>query len=426
MQASPQAHGAAHGDVEVGVFAARELGCRVDRGARLVDDGVAELRRLLGDELRDDLLGLAARGAVSDDDGVDAVLAHQAGKLALGSHDVVAGLGGIDHAVVEELAVLIDDGDLAAGPVPRVEREDPRAPHGPRGKQALEVLRKDVDGVGLRACGEVGAGLALERGGHEAPVAVRDGGVEHRGKDALSARPTAPEPLHRRGAVDVHAHAELALALAAVDGEDAVVGDLAQGLREAVVRLVGGLLGGIGRLYDDVGGVSGKRAQLGDVLGVLGHGLGHDVRSAGEGLLGRVEAGLLVDVGGRRVERRALGGRLHDDHIRQRLEPGLARLLGAGEPLLSEGLVQVEHALQGRGLCDLGPELVGELALCVDEGDDVLLALLEVSQVGKALLEGAERHVVHAARRLLAVARDEGDGAPLVDELDRRLDVGLL
>ena len=55
-----------------------------------------------------------------------------------------------------------------------------------------------------------------------------------------------------------------------------------------------------------------------------------------------------------------------------------------------------------------------------------MLALLEVAQVGKTFLKGAERDVVHAARRLFAVARDEGDGVPLVYELDRRLDVGLL
>ena len=132
-----------------------------------------------------------------------------------------------------------------------------------------------------------------------------------------------------------------------------MVGDLAQGLREAVVRLVGGLLGHVGRLDDDIGGISGERAQLGDVLRVLGHGLGHDVRCTGKGLLGRLEAGLLVDIGRRSVERRPLGGRLHDDHVRQRLEPGLTRLLGAGEALLAERLVQVEHALQRLRLRDL-------------------------------------------------------------------------
>ena len=81
----------------------------------------------------------------------------------------------------------------------------------------------------------------------------------------------------------------------------------AQRLVKVVVGLVGGLLRGVGGLDDDVGGVLRKGAQVGDVLGVLGHRLGHDVGGAGERLLGRVEAGLPVDVFRGGVECAALG-----------------------------------------------------------------------------------------------------------------------
>ena len=117
LQAAAQAHGAAYGDVQVGIFLAGKLGSGVHRCAGLVDDGVSQSRCLLGDKLRDDFLGLAAGGAVADDDGVDAVLLDEAGELALGAGDVVARLGGVDHAVVEQLAGLVHDGDLAAGAV---------------------------------------------------------------------------------------------------------------------------------------------------------------------------------------------------------------------------------------------------------------------------------------------------------------------
>ena len=101
LQAAAQAHGATNGDVQVGVFLTGELGGGVHRRAGLIDDGVAKAGRLLGNELRDDFLGLAAGGAVADDDGVDAILLDEAGELALGAGDVVARLGGVDHAVVE-------------------------------------------------------------------------------------------------------------------------------------------------------------------------------------------------------------------------------------------------------------------------------------------------------------------------------------
>ena len=330
--------------------------------------------------------------------------------------------------MVEELARLVEHRDLAARAVARVERDDARAAHRAGGEQPLEVLGKDLDGIHLRADSKAGAQLALKRGCHEALVAVGDGSVEDRGEGSLAARPAAPEARHGRLHVHPHAHAELLLPLAAVDGQDAVVGNLARRLGEVVVGLVGGLLARVHRNGDDVGRALGEGSQVGHVLRVLRHRLGHDVGRPGERLLRRVEPGLggLGRHKGRgRLERAALLGRdLHDDHVGERLQPRLAGLLGAGHALLAVGLVEVLDALELGGRANLRLELGGELALGVDENDDILLALLEVAQVGKAVVERAQGDVVHAARRLLAVARDEGDGVPLVDEVDGGLDRG--
>ena len=262
-------------------------------------------------------------------------------------------------------------------------------------------------------------------GGHEALVAVRDRRVQDGREDALAARPAASQARHGGIRVDAHANAQLLLALAAVDRQHAVVGDLVRGLGEVVVGLVGALLVGVHGNGDDVGRVLGEGAQVGDVLGVLGHRLCHDVGCAGKRLLGRVEPGLrrLGRHEGRRgVERRSLGRDLHEDHVGERLEPRLARLLRARHALLAIGLVEVLDALHDRGGANLLLELGRELALRLDEQQDVRLALLEVAQVGEALVERAQGDVVHATRGLLAVARDEGDGVALVDELDGRLD----
>ena len=167
-----------------------------------------------------------------------------------------------------------------------------------------------------------------------------------------------------------------------------------------------------------------KGAQVGDVLRVLGHRLGHDVGGAGKRLLRCVEAGLLVDVFRGGVERAALGRGLHDDHVGKRLQTCLAGLLRAGHALFAVGLIEVLDTLELCGLADLLLELGRELALCVDEQDDVLFALLKIAQVGQALVECAQGDVVHAAGGFLAVARDKGDGVALVDELDGRLDIG--
>ena len=233
----------------------------------------------------------------------------------------------------------------------------------------------------MGANGEFGASLALQRGGHEALVTVGDGGIEDGREDALAAGPTAAEARRGGGAVDVHAHAELALALTAVDSQHAVVGYTAQRLVIAVVRLVGSLFGGVGGLDDDVGGVLRKGAQVGDVLRIFGHRLGHDVGGAGERLLGRVKAGLLVDVCRGGVERAALGRGLHDNHVGERLQACLAGLLRAGHALFAVGLVEVLDTLELRGLANLLLELGREFALGIDEQYDVLFALLKIAQV---------------------------------------------
>ena len=204
-----------------------------------------------------------------------------------------------------------------------------------------------------------------------------------------------------------------------------MVGNLGRGLGEVVVGLIGGLLVRVHRHGDNVRRSLRKGAQVGHVLRVLGHDLGHYVRSARKRLLRRVKAslgGLRRHKARRLVKDGALGGHLHENHVGKRLQARLARFLGSRHALLAVGLVEVLHALELRGGADLCLELRRELALGLDEEKDVLLALLKVAQVGEALVKGAQGDVVHAACGLLAVARDEGDGVALVDELDGCLD----
>ena len=150
-------------------------------------------------------------------------------------------------------------------------------------------------------------------------------------------------------------------------------------------------------------------AQVRRVLRVFGHQLGHDVAGAGEGRLGRGKAALGIDVACRRRERVLPLRRLHENEVGEGLQAGVARLGGTGGALFTERLVEVLHTLQRRRLFDARPQLIGELALAVDHRDDVGLALLEVAQVGQAVVKRTQRDVIHTARGLLAVAGDEGD-----------------
>ena len=308
---------------------------------------------------------------------------HVLGQLVLRLAHLAARRGGVDGGEVEQLAVLVEHRHLAAGAVARVDGDDARAAHGALRKQALGVLGEHLDGVGLRALGEEAAHLAVERGGHEALVAVGRGLAQHGGEGACRVPDHAALELFD-GGVCVHAHlrAQLALLLAAVHGEHAVVGDARERLREVVVRLVDGLLLRVDRFHGQRAGALGEAAQGLGVLGVVGDDLGHDVLGALQRRLGRGEAGLGVHEPGREVERRFVGAALRQDEQRKGLQPRVARLRRAGGALLLVRLVQVLHALHDRGVLDLRAQLGRELALLVDGAQHLVLAGLEVAQIG--------------------------------------------
>ena len=164
-------------------------------------------------------------------------------------------------------------------------------------------------------------------------------------------------------------------------------------------------------------------AQRRDVLRVVGERFRHDVAGACEHGLGRVVGAARLRIARRQRARVAVGRRLCDHEQRERFEPGVARLRGAGGALLPVRFVQVLHALHDGGFLDLRAQGVRELALLVDGAQHVGLARLERAQVGQPLVQVAQRHVVEAARGLLAVACDEGDRVPLVHQRDDVLDV---
>jgi hypothetical protein len=70
------------------------------------------------------------------------------------------------------------------------------------------------------------------------------------------------------------------------------------------------------------------------------------------------------------------------------------------------------------GAVDLRPQLVGELALLLDRGEDGGPPLFELAQVAQALVQRAQLRVVERAGDLLAVPGDKRDGRPAIEQLD--------
>ena len=154
--------------------------------------GSAELDSL-GDDLGDQLLGLAAGGAVADGDDADLVLADQVLEEDLGLRPAVLGRVRVDHALVEQVAAAVEHRHLAAGPEPGVDRQHDLLGDRRLKQQAAQVLGEDLDGVLLGHLGQVAADLALHAGQDQAVEGVDRGGAEELGLGMALERKLAEE-----------------------------------------------------------------------------------------------------------------------------------------------------------------------------------------------------------------------------------------
>src|SRR5207253_2278688 len=85
---------------------------------------------------------------------------------------------GVNHAVTEQVAMLIEGGDFAAGAETRVDRQDAPAAERRLQEQAAQVAGKDTDGVFLGLVGQLPADLAFETGQEQAGEGVVEDLIE--------------------------------------------------------------------------------------------------------------------------------------------------------------------------------------------------------------------------------------------------------
>ena len=227
--------------------------------------------------------------------------------------------------------------------------------------------------------------------------------------------------------VDREAHLELALALAAVDGEDAVGLERGQGLRVVPIHLVGRL-----RLLGFVAQALDLQLAAGDVealdrgppvrilrepLGQYVHRSLHRVPRGRNGQLGRPGIGR-VDEARRGLVHGGFVGAFHD--LGQGTESPLEGQHAPRLLLLLEGSPDILDLRERRRLAEVRVQRLVELAQGVYPANDLETALLE----GLARLEfmGGVSHLdlVQAPGALLSVTADERDRATLADEGDDR------
>ena len=160
-----------------------------------------------------------------------------------------------------------------------------------------------------------------------------------------------------------------------------------------------------------------RRSSLANI-GVLADGFGNDVARAFQGLFHTGNAFFGIDESGGKCFERDTGGLLIPKIVGQRLEAFFAGDRGLGAALGLVGKVEIFQFALVECLLDARLQLVGQLALFLDRGEDGLLAGYELAEIQKLLFDGADLDLIEVAGGLLAIARDEGHGRAFVEELD--------
>ncbi len=427
LQAPRDRYGPAQRHVEAGELAGRELGRRVHRGAGLTDHDLLQLRIVAGlDDLTGELVGFAAGGAVADGDQFDVVPGAQQPERLQRLFPLAPGFVRIDRLGRQQLAGGIDHGDLAAGADARVQPE-----HGPGTgrcgqQQVLEVVAEHRDGFGLGLL----AGLVeqvqqqvhvqLRAPGQAAGVqqpAVRRAALVG---DAGAARHPAFGVLVAGVgiAAGVQFKEQDFLAARAEQRQQPVRGNLRQRLGMLEVIAVLGAFGflAFGDAGTDHPDLAQPLAQLADQRRVLAPAFHQDRARAFQRGLGIGHALVGIDETG--GEGLRIPGRVCEQAVGQRFQPGFAGDLRAGAALGLVRQVQVLQPRLGVGSQDLVAQLVAQLALFPDAGEHRGTAVFQFAQVGQAHFQVAQLGVVQAAGDFLAVAGDERNAGAFIEQRD--------
>ena len=385
--------------------------------------GVLAERRPLADDLGDQLLGLAAGGAVADRHDRHPVLADEVLELDLRLGPAVLRRVGVDDPVLQQVAVGVEHGDLAAGPEAGVDGEHDLVGDRRLEQEAAEVPGEDVDRVPLGHLGQVAADLALHARQEQAVDRVGRGVAEDVGVGVAVERELREGGLFQVGPGDLQLDLQRPFLVTPVDRQDAVRGDVGDrlGVVEVVAVLQALPLGDLGLGGDDLAGLPDDPADGVADGGQLADGLGEDVADPFEHLPGVLDPLLGVDVllgGGVQVGQGLVAV---PDPQRQRLQPLVAGVGRLGLLLGLEGEVKVFEPLGVVGPPDRGGELLGELALGLDRLEDRFLALGQLAEPPDPDLDLVDGHLVQVPGPLLAVSGDERHRVALVEQLDDAL-----
>ncbi len=334
----------------------------------------------------------------------------------------------IDGVGRRHLSGRIDHRDLDPGAQPRIKPEGRQPPRRSRQQERLEIEPEDPNRLFFGRLQQTALEFQIEPGQQlDAPGLAHRldqpvvGGASLMADTEARRDPCATERVGILALSRQQFQAENALIAAPEERQRAMRRHL--GDRLAVIEIVRELAAFRFLAFDHTGHQDAALpeivAQLTRQFGILGEALHQDLSCPFErgGRVGDPSRGI------HEVRGADLGdqGRIAEQRIRQRLQPGLAGDQRLGATLLLVGQIEVFKPLLGLGGQDLGVQLGGQLALLLDTLEHRDPAFAQLAQIAEPLLQMTQLDIVETASGLLAIAGDKGHGRALVQQSDGRL-----
>ena len=173
----------------------------------------------MGDDVRDQPLGLPACRAVADGDHGDVVHQHHFDHLLAAAADDVVFADHVDHGVAEHVAELVHGGQLAAAAEPRINGQHAAIANRRLQQQLAEIAREHLNRVQLGPFRQLAPHLTLQTRHQQTAQGVPQAIAQEFGVRMIRADQTVLGPLVQGPHVGFDLDAQNLGTFAAIDGQ---------------------------------------------------------------------------------------------------------------------------------------------------------------------------------------------------------------
>ena len=427
LQAPGDGYRTAQVDVKVRELLRSQLGSGIHRRTGLADNHICKTIAHVHflHDLHEELLGFPAGCTVADGSNGYTMLANETldGFLCrLHSRSTLEHR--VDDRRVQHAARLIHHGDLAAMGIARIETDGGTPLDRRRHQEGLEVQREYADGRCLRLVRQFSAQLRVQGRRDQPGVGVITGtGHIYTGRGAIAAHIACADDGLRCGNIDLQRDLDRAFLLRTVHGQHTVARHQPQRFTVVIVHAVGAVF--IRFILSSTGSYLALPViiclQPGADASIVTDRLSNDIHRALQGLLCRGHAFFLVYILGRHLLRCSHTGRLHHQHIGQRLQTALLGNGGTGAALGTIRTINVFQLSQRGRIVQRDLQLLRPDLQLLEGLADFIPALLDVAKGIQSVRDVAQLLVIQGTVLLLAITCNERQRRPFIQQGDNRL-----